>query len=313
MTFIFKVLALSGIFLLLNCSKSLEPMFLEKNSIKIDSTIQIIELPEAELPYNWYYTYNLNYPLVADSAGIILFEYQDTTYYHPVVISVYMLWFLDSYLKTSNPAYLDKGRLYADKLMELSYKERDSYYFPYDFDWNLHKIEGEDLFAPWFSGMAQGQALSGIVRLALYSGEEKYRRFADKIFTSFKNMEIDGEPWTVTLDDSGYYWIEEYPLPEPTHVLNGFIYGVYALYDYYQMTKSEESLKYLRASLTTLKHYVPFYRRPGMRSVYCLKHRHPATEKYHRIHTEQLNMLYKMTGDIFFKAMADSFYNDYHE
>ncbi len=310
---VFYIMAFAVFLVLASCSKSLEPLQVNTVKMKIDSSIKIIELPEDKLPYNWYYTYNLNDPILTDTAGIVMFKYLDTNYYHPVVMAVYLLWILDSYLKTSNPAYLEKACHYADKFQELSYRERGSYYFPYDFDWELHVVGGDKLYAPWFSGMAQGQVLSGIVRLALYSGEEKYYRFADSIFTSFKNFEEDGDPWTVTLDDDGYYWIEEYPLPEPTHVLNGFIFGVYALYDYYQMTKSDESLKYLRASLTTLKHFVPFYRRPGMRSLYCLKHHHPASVKYHKIHIEQLNMIYKMTGDMFFKSMADSFYADYHE
>ena len=132
-----------------------------------------------------------------------------------------------------------------------------------------------------------------------------------KIFQSFENLRGNQSPWIVFVDKDGYYWIEEYPVEPPEQVLNGFIYGIYGVYDYYNLTKDPKAQEIFSAGLTTLKHYLPDFRNPGGMSFYDLKHKRP-NQEYHFKHIEQLKMLYKMTGDKFFKEMADNFYHDFH-
>jgi hypothetical protein len=67
----------------------------------------------------------------------------------------------------------------------------------------------------------------------------------------------------------------------------------------------------LRASLTTMRHYIAAYRRPGSYSKYCLRHGKPQA-KYHKIVTWQLVYLYKMSGDSYFLSMSRLFASDYH-
>ena len=307
-----QILALSLI-ILVNCSEITDHSRSGNLEIKVDESIAVDKIPEGEGPYNYGIPLNLNYKYPADSNGIAIFEYQNKNYYHPVVIGMYIIRFIDSYQMTLNMEYIERAKLFYDKLEEIALNESGTYYFSYNFDWNLHNIRGEDLFAPWYSGMAQGIVLSGLVGLYSSTNEEKYINAADSVFQSFKNFHYEYDTWTVSLDTAGYYWIEEYPMQNQTHVLNGFVSGVYGLYDYYMLKKDDDSFQYLQAALTTLKHYLPDFRRPGKTSYYCLKHEHPGTSHYHQVHTEQLYMLHKMTGDSFFKSMADSFYADYHE
>ena len=117
------------------------------------------------------------------------------------------------------------------------------------------------------------------------------------------------------VDEEGYYWIEEYPINYPEEaadqVLNGFIFSIYGLYDYYLLTKDPDVKKILKASITTVYNYIPEFRDEGDISFYCLKHHHKDI-KYHFIHQDQLSTLTNITGDPFFQAMADSLYNDHH-
>ena len=56
-------------------------------------------------------------------------------------------------------------------------------------------------------------------------------------------------------DKEGFVWYEEYPSleNEPPHVLNGFIFALFGLYDYYKATESEEALELFNQGIKTLK------------------------------------------------------------
>jgi hypothetical protein len=259
----------------------------------------------SELPYAVHSLVSLDFDYPIDDQGVIVFIYEKSEYYHPVKISQKILQFLNSYIKTNNPEYLDRAKLFAQKLIEISFESKDAIYFPYDFDWPLHG--NEEMIAPWYSGMAQGQALSAFVRLYKITREDKYLEISEKIFRSFTYFKGENEPWIVYVDEAGYLWIEEYPMEVQTHVLNGFIFGIYGLYDYYLLTKDPLSKQLLQASITTIHQYISEFRNEGNISFYCLKHKVKSVE-YHRIHIYQLAMLYKITGDDFFQTMSDNFY-----
>lgn len=76
------------------------------------------------------------------------------------------------------------------------------------------------------------------------------------------------------IDATGHLWFEEYPMEAPTKVLNGFIFTIFGIYDYYQVTHQTEAKDLLQGGLTTVKDYVAPYRLPENYSRYCLKHLH---------------------------------------
>lgn len=276
-------------------------------SYKIDK-FDIRKLSTEERPFVWDKIAPIEPDFPVDQDGIILYNKE---YYHPVQIVQEGLYFVDSFKKTNNQEYLARAETYADKLVEKSQEIDGSLYFPYEFNFELHGKKDDVMIAPWYSGMAQGEALSLFVRLYQETNKKEYLEAAKKTFKSFSRFGKDNNPWTVFVDSAGYYWIEEYPEGNPDHTLNGFIFGLYGVYDYYQLTKDHQAKETFEASLTTLKHYLPEFRKVGGISYYCLKHQ-KQDQKYHNTHIEQLNMLYKMTGDEYFKTMADNFYNDYH-
>lgn len=163
--------------------------------------------------------------------------------------------------------------------------------------------------------MAQGLGLAALVRLYNITGNAEYLTAAENVFSTFKRIGYNLEPWTVFIDEKGYYWIEEYPIDFPEDaagkVLNGFVFGIYGLYDYYLLTKGSDEKDILLAAITTIHNYISYYRDIGDISFYCLKHNHKDVA-YHFLHQKQLSMLSKITGDPFFKSMADSLHDDYH-
>jgi len=54
----------------------------------------------------------------------------------------------------------------------------------------------------------------------------------------------------------------------PDNVLNGFIFGLFGLYEYWMLTKDPEAKFYIDASLTTLQDKLPLFRNPGGISYY---------------------------------------------
>ena len=245
-----------------------------------------------------------------DSDGVILFEWQGGLYYHPVNLCHRAFGLISAYRVTGDSVFYDLVRKYADRLMAESMEFDGAVYFPYPFDYHVNQQEEGLLTALWFSGMAQGEALMVMVRTFLATGDSTYLEHAHKIFGSFSRLHGEADPWTVFIDSRGCYWIEEYPVWEPSMTLNGFIYAIYGLYDYYQLTKSIEAEAVLKASLSTIKNYIPYFRRPGRPSYYGLRFGHYSA-RYHLIHISQMKHLEKITNDTGFGDWADSLYLDY--
>lgn len=275
----------------------------------------ILEVETNALPYN---SAVILTPLLpsdsCDADGILMFYYAGQKYYHPVNIAQRTLLYLNTFRMTGDSIFIYQSKKIMDKLLELGVYERNTVYFPYTLDIYPHNGLGinntDKLGVPWFSGMAQGQILSALVRLYNVTQDVKYLNAADLVFNSFIELKRGGNPWTVYVDDDNYYWIEEYPLDEPSNVLNGFIMAVYGLYDYYWLDPADQTRSHLlKASLYTLEKNVLRYRRPGQPSLYCLKHQH-VDNNYHRYHIDLINKLYLMTGEMFFKGVSALFAED---
>ncbi|MFC1619779.1 D-glucuronyl C5-epimerase family protein [Candidatus Neomarinimicrobiota bacterium] len=273
----------------------------------------IIEIPREERIWSGQPRITLEIYFPADSQGIIIFQYHDSTYYHPMQLAHRQLWYMDSYYLTGEEEYLHRSELYAAKMLEYSMVTEQARYFYHSHDFFLHEIETDVMIAPWCSGMAQGDALSVFVRLYEATEKAEYLELAHQTFRSFTRFKGKSLPWTVRMDNDGYYWIEEYPFKGGTRVLNGFVYGLSGLYDYYILTGDNAAKELLQAALTTLYHYLPEYRVEGGASYYCLYHKLQSKVYHIRDHLPQLEYLFQITGDPHFETMYDLFYADYHE
>jgi len=180
------------------------------------------------------------------------------------------------------------------------------------FDFAMHGISTAVMRAPWYSAMAQGLALSLAVRLHRDTCDPPYLAQATLLFHSFRHIGRGSVPPVTYFDASGYLWLEEYAeaTTPSDHTANGYNFALFGLCDYVEETHDPSALRILRASLTTIRHYIGQYRRPGTYSKYCLRHGKPQP-KYHRIVTRQLVYLYEMSGDSYFLTMSQAFAADY--
>lgn len=263
----------------------------------------IRHLKENQLPYINDPLYLENHPWATDNEGIVIFKYQGKIYYNPVQIAEKIIYFL-------NKKKLKETEKFAQKLIDISQELDGALFFPYQFDFYLHGIEKEKMTAPWYSGMAQGQALTVFVRLYKMTKKRRYFLVAQKIFQSFKYFYGSHNPW-ICYSENNHLWIEEYPMTKPGHTLNGFNYAIFGLYDYWLLTNDSNCRNILLGSLTTIKENIGKFRQAGDISLYCLKHRRKSAH-YHQVHIKQLKMFYKMTGDKYFQEMAKKFYDDSH-
>jgi len=250
-----------------------------------------------------------------DQDGMPMVKIGDTFYYHPVRTAQEALYYINSYKQLGKPEHLEKAKKLAAHLVKLSLSPNSSLYFAYSFEYKVLGRLEEKLNPPWYSGMSQGQALSVFTRLYEVTKEDKYLQWADKTFQSFLkiNKSISAEkPWVTATDTKSYVWFEEYPTESNTqhvHVLNGFIFAIYGIYDYYLSTDSLQAENFLYGSLSTMLAYGDRFRLPGQQSYYALKYNNTAGN-YHNIHIRQLRQLNKMTTDSRFSDMADRFYLD---
>jgi hypothetical protein len=252
-------------------------------------------------------------PALHDADGVPMKLIGTRLYYSPAGLAQYGLRHEDAFRRTGDADYRVIATKVLNKLMAIGVMSNGGVYIPYRFNFAMHRIATEVMRAPWYSAMAQGLALSLAVRLYRDTGNPVFRTDADLLFRSFKHVGRGTKPWVTYIDAGRYLWLEEYPEPytPSDHTANGFNFAVFGLYDYYQETHDPYALQVLRASLTTMRHYVSAYRRPGTYSKYCLRHGKPQW-KYHKIVTWQLEFLYKMSGDPYFHSMSRLFYSDYH-
>jgi len=250
-----------------------------------------------------------------DSDGVPMLDYKGNVgvQYNPNAVAQYALGYYDLFLDTRDPAYAQIFLKQADWFVkDIRVIDGDIGLWEYKFDFEYH----EGLKAPWRSALAQGQGISVLVRAYSLTKNEKYLAVAAKAFKSFEHG-ID-EPGGVTyVDKDGYTWFEELIFDPPTHVLNGFIWALWGVYDYYLATKNEKALRLFREGVRTLEDNIAKYD-IGFWSVYHLiptKLKMIVSTYYQRLHIVQLEAMYCLTGKEVFKDYADKwkeYYSKWH-
>lgn len=267
------------------------------------------DLPAGERPY-----YSATVMPIVDSgdhdaAGVRMFRIGTTLYNHPVAQARYGLQLLNSWVATGDQRYFDRAVAQAQRLTDTKVVARGAWYFPYPFDYALHGNPNDVLRAPWYSAMAQGEALALFVWLNEITGTAAYRTAADMTFNSFLNPRASGTPWTVFVDGSGYLWFEEYAHDAPDRTFNGHNFSLFGVQYYYALTGSADAARLLRGGLTTTEHYASVIRSPYGASRYCVSH-DVHDNYYHLVNSEQLRTDYRITGAPVFALLGDRLVDD---
>ncbi len=246
-----------------------------------------------------------------DAQGVRMYKIGSTLYDHPVGQASYGLSNLESYRISLDTFYLSRAQAQAQRLMERARNFGGGWYISYPFSFDLHGLPSERIYAPWYSAMAQGQALSLFVRLYEITGESRYRNAADGVFTTFLLPRGKATPWTVWVDTYGYLWLEEYAGPRPDRTFNGHMFAAWGLWDYWRLTRDDRARRLWDGALTTTGIYARTIRTAGWISKYCIAHPWSMAETYHFIHISQLIKLYEMTHHPLLAWYADAFVYDY--
>lgn len=248
------------------------------------------------------------YEGLVDPAGIPKLDYRGRIgpQYNPIAIAQ---WGLGNYNLAHRGAGGDHQRKFtqaADWLCRsLEPNPFGVWVWNHHFDWDYR----ERLKAPWYSALAQGQGISLLVRAHRHTGNPDYLDAAQRAFSSLLVPIKEGGVQFV--DEDGDLWLEEYLVSPPTHILNGFIWALWGVYDYYLATSDMRAQELFYRCAQTLVRNLDRYDL-GYWSLYELSGaRLPmvASPFYHRLHIVQLRILSHLTGVSRFARMADKWEN----
>lgn len=230
-----------------------------------------------------------------DKKGIPLLNYHGKVglQYNPIAITQYALGNYNLAKQTGNKIYFDKFLTSADWLIDnISISGNEMYLWPHKFDFEYFR----PLRSPWYSGLAQGQGLSVLLRAFAETGDNKYLEVAKEVF---RTLSVPISQGGVQYKDSdGYVWIEEYLIDPPTHILNGFIWALWGIYDYHLFSGDKEVKKLFDNYIATILHYLERYDIKYW-SLYELtpqRIKSIASSFYHNLHIVQLDIMYRLTG-----------------
>jgi hypothetical protein len=239
-----------------------------------------------------------------DSAGIPMLDYRGKIglQYNPIAIAQWGLANFNRYASTRDAAAEKKSFKAADWLRaNLQPNALGVPVWQHFFDWEYR----DTLKAPWYSGLAQGQGVSLLLRAAAASGKNEYLDSAQAAFESFVRPVYDGG--VVFIDDHQDPWIEEYIVTPPTHILNGFIWALWGLYDYSLIFPASPARELFTQCVATLQRNLGRYD-TGFWSLYeqaGTKLPMVASPFYHRLHVVQLRIMHQLTGLSIFAETAD--------
>ncbi len=165
--------------------------------------------------------------------------------------------------------------------------------------WPVWQDVGVSLPSP-YSAMTQGECVSAFVRAWKLTKDAKFvegaQRALDLMLTSIEK----GGPsrW-----EGKYLVLEEIPSFPPSSILNGWIFAIFGLYDFWLAFQDSKIREYFELSLNTLKDrlvdydsgYWSFYDRLG----------HMSSPFYHDLHIHQLSALAMIDSDPIFLEYRD--------
>ena len=239
-----------------------------------------------------------------DACGIPQLDYHGRIglQYNPIAIAQYGLGNYNLWRRSADAARRNKFFLIADWLVShLELNPKGLAVWNHHFDWEYR----DTLKAPWYSGLAQGQGISVLVRAHKECGEARYLDAARQAYASFQRpIEQGGVAFS---DESGDLWFEEYVVSPPTHILNGFMWALWGIYDYFLATRDPSAQELFDRGVRTLLHnlerydlgFWSLYEQSGTRLPMV------ASQFYHRLHIVQLRVMHRLTREETFARVAD--------
>lgn len=162
--------------------------------------------------------------------------------YFPITVQQYALMRYNQYAHSKALEAKKDFLRHADWLVEHVKVRGNLAYWPYT--WKM-RIRGYIWKKPydWASCIAQGQGLSVLIRAHSLTKNKKYLAPCKKILNSFET-DFRKTGGVLELDEQGDPWYLEFPATfRHGRVLNGFLYALLGLWEYYHYTKDGHAKK----------------------------------------------------------------------
>lgn len=217
--------------------------------------------------------------------------------YHPVNACHYALYCYDEYNATGNEkfktAFLAQIKYLRDST---KYREFDGDKVGYPYHITFH-----DLKPPWYSALAQSEAISVLVRYYALTNDETILTLIIKL-KNFMVAPMEKDKGTMTKTPEGHLWYEEYPNSKQEKlVLNGFFLSIVALHDYVNLFPDDFETRCLYdSSIISAKASIKFYD-TGTWLKYNRGDGRLVANGYMKWQILEMKFLYNITNDIFFK------------
>ncbi len=232
-----------------------------------------------------------------DSGGVPLLRSRKVgAVRNPAYVAWYGLVSLERFLRGGDP--IDQ-RTFLDQVEWLVAhgvtREDGALVWPYGFDWQEGRCW---LKAPWISAMAQGLAISLLVRAYRTS---RCDHLLDACRAASRVFEKDVGEGGVRSVEEGHVLFEEYPAYPLPRVLDGFLFGLLGLYDLFRETGDARVHRLFAEGVEGLKHVLPFWNYRGKWSWYG-SHGYLCPAHYHALNRALLVTLGELTGE---RVLAD--------
>jgi len=206
--------------------------------------------------------------------------------YFSIAIFQYGLGAYDMFFKTKHEVY--KEKLIACAKWAIENQQEDGSWITFAYKKNDNP----------YSSMAQGEGISMLVRAAIVENDEKYLVAAQKAKDFMLKPLEEGGTTEYINDEVLLYEATNNPV-----ILNGWIFSLWGLYDYYKYTKDNETKIVLEKTLASLKRKLP-----NFDIKYWSKYedgKRICSPFYHSLHIAQLYAMYDLFGDPIYKEFAD--------
>ncbi|WP_434511188.1 D-glucuronyl C5-epimerase family protein [Desulfitobacterium sp. AusDCA] len=237
-----------------------------------------------------------------DEDGIPLVEVDGHLSYLPVTIAQYALGNYDQWLEMQKPLYRERFVCAADWLQKNLREYKAGLW-----GWlNDHDKEMYHLKKPWLSALSQGQALSVLARAYLETQEKRYLEAGEKALISFS---VPVQQGGVLTQWEGLDYFEEYPSQIPSLVLNGFIFALWGLWEFYVISQDPGAKERYQTGVATLKTILPKYQVSYLNwsryDLYPFKVADITSIFYHKLHIQQLKAMALLIGEESFNRQAE--------
>ena len=157
--------------------------------------------------------------------------------------------------------------------------------------WPVWSELGLSLPSP-YSAMTQGECILAFVRAWKLTGDRAFAESARRALDLMCRPLESGGPAII---EGGSLFLEEVPAIPRSSILNGWIFALFGLYDFWVAFKDENARELFRLSLETLKGHLHEYD-AGYWSYYDVRG-HLASPFYHDLHIHQLTVLTLIDND----------------